>query len=114
MHLQLESKEPFCLQAKETIRVNYFGTRSVCEELFPLLRPGARVVNVSSSSGGFPKLGYRYWVTLINCTTKYICLLGHLSAIHGQEPQASTLREQFCNPSLTLTQLDELMNSFVR
>ncbi len=43
------SRDPF--QAKNTVRANYFGTRRVCEALFPLLRPGARVVNVSSSAG---------------------------------------------------------------
>ncbi len=33
------------------MRVNYWSTKRVCEILFPLLRPGARVVNVSSLAG---------------------------------------------------------------
>ncbi|ENN80024.1 hypothetical protein YQE_03501, partial [Dendroctonus ponderosae] len=46
-----EAPEPFAVQAKETIRVNYFGTLMVCNALFPLLRQNAKVVNVSSSAG---------------------------------------------------------------
>jgi carbonyl reductase 1 len=42
---------PFSVQAKETIRINYFGTLNLCNALFPLLRPHARVVNVSSRAG---------------------------------------------------------------
>lgn len=37
--------------AQETMKVNYFGTAAVCENLFPILRPCARVVNMSSSAG---------------------------------------------------------------
>ena len=43
--------EPFGHQAEESVRVNYWGTKRACEALFPLLRPGARVVNVSSLAG---------------------------------------------------------------
>jgi carbonyl reductase 1 len=35
--------------------VNYKGTKIVCDALFPLLRPHARVVNVASQLG---KLGF--------------------------------------------------------
>ncbi len=31
--------------------MNYWGTKRACAALFPLLSPGARVVNVSSSAG---------------------------------------------------------------
>ncbi|XP_008188083.2 LOW QUALITY PROTEIN: carbonyl reductase [NADPH] 1-like [Acyrthosiphon pisum] len=31
--------EPFGVQAEETLRVNYFALRSVCDTLFPLLVP---------------------------------------------------------------------------
>ena len=41
--------------AAETVQTNYFGTRMVCDHFFPMLRSGARVVNVSSSSGFLPK-----------------------------------------------------------
>jgi carbonyl reductase 1 len=37
--------------AREEIKVNYRGTKYVGDALFPLLRPNARVVNVSSDSG---------------------------------------------------------------
>ena len=33
------------------MNVNFFGTLSVSEHLFPLLREGARVVHLSSMSG---------------------------------------------------------------
>ncbi|CAG0898615.1 unnamed protein product [Darwinula stevensoni] len=45
------STAPFGEQAENTIRVNYFGTLNVCKELFPLLRPHARVVNLTSYAG---------------------------------------------------------------
>lgn len=79
-----DATEPFGLQAKETVRVNYFGLRDTCSILFPLLRSHARVVNVSSS-------------------------LGHLSKIPGEE-----LRKKFASPNLTVSELSELMNSFVK
>jgi NAD(P)-dependent dehydrogenase (short-subunit alcohol dehydrogenase family) len=37
--------------AREEIKVNYRGTKNVSDALFPLLRPNARVVNLSSESG---------------------------------------------------------------
>lgn len=42
---------PFSEQAEDTIRVNFFDTLNVCHELFPLLKPHARVVNITSSCG---------------------------------------------------------------
>merc|ERR1711862_270324 len=38
-------------QAKVTLGTNYWDNKRVCELLFPLLNPGARVVNVSSFVG---------------------------------------------------------------
>lgn len=78
-----DSDVPFGVQAEETMRVNYFALRAVCEALFPLLAPGARVVNVSSS-------------------------VGHLSAIPGRE-----LRARLASPQLTVEELDGLMEKFV-
>eukprot|EP00051_Salpingoeca_urceolata_P026894 m.479184 g.479184 ORF g.479184 m.479184 type:complete len:282 (-) comp21354_c0_seq1:230-1075(-) len=43
--------EPIDVQAAETMAVNFYGTKRVCEALLPLLRPGARVVNVGSMAG---------------------------------------------------------------
>jgi len=42
---------PFAQQAVHTVRINFTGTINVCNALFPLLRPHARVVNVSSRAG---------------------------------------------------------------
>lgn len=47
----VDSQEPFLKQARETMRINYTSTIAACRELFPILRAGARVVNVSSSAG---------------------------------------------------------------
>jgi len=75
--------EPFSVQAEETTRVNYFSLKKVCDALYPLLLPGARVVNVSSSCG-------------------------HLSKIPGDE-----LKKKFASPRLTVGELDALMREFV-
>lgn len=42
---------PFMEQAKNTVRINFTGTLNLSNALFPLLRPHARVVNVSSRAG---------------------------------------------------------------
>jgi len=39
---------PFGQQAEVTVRTNYLGTVTACDELVPLVRSGGRVVNVSS------------------------------------------------------------------
>lgn len=76
--------DPFGMQAEVTLKTNYFNTLRVCEILFPILRPSAQVVNVSSS-------------------------LGHLSIIPSVE-----LRSKLSDPSLTIGQLNELMSQFIR
>jgi len=48
--------EPFGQQAEDSIAINYTGTKRVCDALFPLLKPHARVVNVSSQVGLFKNL----------------------------------------------------------
>ena len=77
------SKEPFAYQAKETIHTNYFGTKMACKHLFPLLRSGARVVNMSSDSG-------------------------FLAMIPGE-----TLRNKLKRTDLSIDELDNIMNGFV-
>ncbi|XP_067897244.1 carbonyl reductase [NADPH] 1-like [Heterodontus francisci] len=42
---------PFGTQAEVTLATNFFGTRDVCTELLPIIKPQGRVVNVSSVSG---------------------------------------------------------------
>lgn len=39
---------PFHIQAEVTMKTNFFGTRNICRELLPLMKPQGRVVNVSS------------------------------------------------------------------
>ncbi|XP_060090260.1 carbonyl reductase [NADPH] 1-like [Heteronotia binoei] len=39
---------PFATQVEVTLRTNFFALKDVCTELLPLLKPNARVVNVSS------------------------------------------------------------------
>lgn len=80
---KVNATEPFGDQAEETIRVNYFALRKVCDALFTLLLPGARVVNVSSSAG-------------------------HLSCIPSEE-----LQKKLSSPQLTVNELDALMQQFV-
>ncbi|GFR60407.1 carbonyl reductase [NADPH] 1 [Elysia marginata] len=41
---------PYPEEAQQVCHVNYFSTLDVCQVLFPLLRPHARVCNVSSLS----------------------------------------------------------------
>ncbi|XP_065670571.1 carbonyl reductase [NADPH] 1 [Hydra vulgaris] len=52
------SNAPFSEQAEVTINANFFGTVQVCDALFPILKPNARVVHVSSmvSEYAFNKL----------------------------------------------------------
>ena len=56
----------------------------MCNKLFPLLKPHARVVHVSSSSG-------------------------RLSYIPNE-----SLRKKFSNPSLTEEELDNILHEFVK
>ncbi|XP_063630218.1 carbonyl reductase [NADPH] 1-like [Cydia splendana] len=77
------TKEPVTVQAEQTLFVNYFSLLSTCEILFPILRNGARVVNISSSCG-------------------------HLTQIPGV-----ALRNRFKDPNLTIEQLGELMQEYI-
>jgi carbonyl reductase 1 len=51
MAYKMDSTAPVAEQAENTVKTNFFSTLNVCRTLFPLLRPHARVVNVSSSMG---------------------------------------------------------------
>ncbi|XP_068184246.1 carbonyl reductase [NADPH] 1-like [Antennarius striatus] len=44
-------KTPFATQAEVTLRTNFFSTRNMLTHFLPLVRPGGRVVNVSSFVG---------------------------------------------------------------
>ncbi|XP_065170956.1 carbonyl reductase [NADPH] 1-like [Atheta coriaria] len=78
-----DATEPFAVQAEQTLETNYFALVKVCQELFPLLKTNARVVNISSSCG-------------------------HLSKIPSPE-----LKTKFSADSLTVEQLNDLMSQFV-
>jgi carbonyl reductase 1 len=84
-----DSNAPFAEQAQVTVETNFGGTRKVCRQLFPLLRQGARVVNVTS-----------------NC--------GHLSKIKGDEPAAGVLRDRLSRDELTEGELVKMMEQFVK
>ncbi|XP_061197908.1 carbonyl reductase [NADPH] 1-like [Saccostrea echinata] len=78
------STAPFAEQTEVTIKTNYFGTLAVCEALFPLLRPHARVVNVSSMASAAIK----------KCSKE--------------------IQSKFRNPQLTVEELTALMNDFIQ
>ncbi|XP_015590915.1 carbonyl reductase [NADPH] 1 [Cephus cinctus] len=80
---KMDATDPFGIQAEETLKINYFGLKKVCNALYPLLKPHARVVHLSSGAG-------------------------HLSKIPG-----ASLRAKLSDPDLTEEDLDKLMNDFI-
>ena len=80
------ASEPFAHQAKVTLQTNYFDNKMTCEHFFPLLRSGARVVNVSSST-----------------------------ALLSNNIPGEDLRKEFARSDSTLTfkELDNLMLDFI-
>lgn len=85
---KMAATEPFSEQATVTLRTNFFNTYRACNILFPILKPHARVVNVSSSAG-------------------------HLLRIPGQNDVAAALKAQLSSSSLTYEELVKLMEDFV-
>lgn len=77
------STVPFLEQATNTVRTNFFSLLDVCDELFPLLRPHARVVNLSSSAG-------------------------MLARVEGEE-----MKKRFSNPNLTIPELRAMMEEYI-
>jgi carbonyl reductase 1 len=75
--------EPFGHQAKVTVATNYFSVKNTCKHLFPLLRSGARVVNVSSSCGFLHRI------------------------------PDELLKQKLADDKLTSEELDGLMNDFI-
>ncbi|VDK87344.1 unnamed protein product [Litomosoides sigmodontis] len=71
-------------QARVTIAINYDGTKQVCNVLFPLIRDGGRVVNVSSSEG---------------------VIAGHYS---------NEIIAKLTSPSLTVTDIDNFTRDYMR
>ncbi|KAM6094120.1 carbonyl reductase [NADPH] 1 isoform 2-T2 [Chlamydotis macqueenii] len=75
---------PFAVQAEVTMKTNFFGTRNVCTELLPLVKPYGRVVNVSSMVSS--------------------------SALKGCSKE---LQQKFRSDTITEDELVELMTKFV-
>jgi len=84
-------------QAEQTLATNYWDNSTACNILFPILKPGARVVNVSSSMGF---LGH-----LVNSQG----IIDH----PGDPKKANSLKENLASPELTREQLDAMMAEFV-
>ena len=80
---KMKSPVPFAEQAENTIKVNVFGTLSVCKHLFPLLRPHARVVHVASMVGKLHKI------------------------------KTKSLKNELTRPDITESELVELIRQFV-
>jgi len=83
--------ESMGVQAEVTLGTNYWANKRACEILFPILNPGARVVNVSSSLG----------------------FLGLIGAKSGDKAKAEELRRILGSPNLSVETLDGLMKNFV-
>ncbi|KAK0046293.1 carbonyl reductase [NADPH] 1 [Biomphalaria pfeifferi] len=75
---------PYGKRAKEVIKTNYFSNLDVCNVLFPILRPHARVVNLSSV----------------------------MSQI-GLNGCSEALRARFTDPTISIEELSSLMQRFV-
>jgi carbonyl reductase 1 len=82
------SVELFGEHASKTLSTNFFNTLRICNILFPILRPHARVVNLSS-------------------------MLGHLSRISGQDAAAVKLRDTLSSSSLSVDELVQIMHGYV-
>lgn len=80
--------EMFAEHANTTMQTNFFDTQRACKILFPILKPHARVVNLSS-------------------------MLGHLTQITGEDDTAVKLRAKLASPDLTYEELNGLMQNFV-
>ncbi|CAH4032794.1 unnamed protein product [Pieris brassicae] len=80
---KVNAPEPVAVQAEQTLFVNYYSVLSTCEILFPILRNGARVVNITSSCG-------------------------HLTKIKSEK-----LRNRFKDPNLTIEGLCNMMQEYI-
>ena len=81
--------EPFSEQATVTLRTNFFNTYRACTILFPILKPHARVVNVSSSAG-------------------------YLQNIGGESETSVALKAKLASIDLTYEELIKLMLKYVK
>ncbi|KAK9718122.1 short chain dehydrogenase [Popillia japonica] len=97
-----ENYNNFLTQAQETIATDYFGLLRVSEAFIPLLRKDARIVNVSSSAGHLSRLPS---ARIVNVSSS----AGHLSRLPSTD-----LRSKFSSNTLTVSQLTELVNQYLK
>ncbi|XP_060607126.1 carbonyl reductase [NADPH] 1-like [Ruditapes philippinarum] len=81
---KMAATEPFAVQAEITVATNFWGTLNVCKKLFPLLRPHARVVNVSSGASNM-----------------------------AAKKCSSALNAKFLTPDLDVAKVEQMMTEFV-
>ncbi|XP_049641764.1 carbonyl reductase [NADPH] 1 [Suncus etruscus] len=81
---KMNDTTPFPIQAEVTMKTNFYGTKAVCAELLPLMKPQGRVVNVSS--------------------------MVSLRALKSCSPD---LQQKFRSDTITEEELVALMNKFV-
>eukprot|EP00092_Neocalanus_flemingeri_P028219 GFUD01030644.1.p1 GENE.GFUD01030644.1~~GFUD01030644.1.p1 ORF type:complete len:287 (+),score=80.51 GFUD01030644.1:89-949(+) len=91
MAFKSAATESFGEQATITLATNYWDNKKACEILFPILKQGARVVNMSSSAG----------------------FLGHLGARSGDKNKADYLKKRLSSDDLSVEELDGYMKNFV-
>jgi len=84
MAFKNDATEPFPVQAEVTVKTNFWGTLNVCNSLFPLLRPHARVVNVSSRA---------------SCMSANKC--------------SDALKQRMVDPDIDMAKVKQLMTEFV-
>lgn len=87
----VDATESFAEQARVTLATNYWANKRCCEILFPILKSGARVVNMSSSMG----------------------FLGVLDLSSNKE-EAEKKKKILASEDLKVSQLDDLMLNFVK
>jgi len=87
---KVAATEPVAVQARTTLRTNYLGTKEMLENFLPILKPGARVVNLSSSCGFLGKLD--------NCVNK---------------EKGKIIKDKLASDALTIEDLDALMQNYV-
>ncbi|CAL1541211.1 unnamed protein product [Lymnaea stagnalis] len=82
--LKFDTNLSFEEKAERTLQVNYFANLDCCEVLFPILRPHARVCNISSMAANW---------AIKKCSPKLVAKL--------------------TNPDITIEELSGLMNQYI-
>jgi len=78
----------FYLESKQLLGINYYGLKFAVDTFLPMMEDHSRIVNIGSH-------------------------LGMIDCINGDEPAAGQLKKAFTDPSLTETELDELVRMFL-